>query len=147
VRAGRKRKGVARTPPYPKYPDWSSAKYYGFLRSNLRKMWQKWPPRWKLISRYKRAAEDEWEWEYEDGSWKKHRCKYEVQCKCGEWWPQAFIEVDHITPVGSLRNHADLAGFVERLLCSEDELQLMCKACHAEKTQENRGTNSETTET
>jgi len=44
------------------------------------------------------------------------------------------IEVDHITPAGSLKCYNDLPGFVERLFCSEDDLRVVCKLCHREIT-------------
>jgi len=124
-----------RTPPYEKYPEWSTAKYYGFLRSNIRKMWMKWPPRYQVINERKRPAE--YEWKSETG--RKLNVKWEVRCDgCGEWFPQSWVEVDHITPAGGLRHHDDLPQFVEHLLCSADDLQALCKDCHSTKTNEER---------
>jgi 5-methylcytosine-specific restriction endonuclease McrA len=42
--------------------------------------------------------------------------------------------VDHIHPAGSLNCAADLPGFVERLFCEQDNLQVLCESCHDEKT-------------
>jgi hypothetical protein len=43
--------------------------------------------------------------------------------------------VDHILPAGSLNCSGDLPGFVDRLFCETDNLQVLCTACHNVKTQ------------
>jgi 5-methylcytosine-specific restriction endonuclease McrA len=42
--------------------------------------------------------------------------------------------VDHIIGAGSLNCAADLPGFVERLFCEQDNLQVLCTECHDKKT-------------
>jgi len=45
------------------------------------------------------------------------------------------IQVDHVEPCGSLKTFEDLPGFVRRLFCEADGLQVLCKAnCHRRKT-------------
>ena len=47
------------------------------------------------------------------------------------------VHVDHIEPVGSYK---DWNTYIEKLFCSEDNLQILCLACHKEKTaDENKG--------
>ena len=41
-------------------------------------------------------------------------------------------------PAGTLRTFDDLPAFCAKLFCSEDELQVLCKACHDEKTKQER---------
>lgn len=49
------------------------------------------------------------------------------------------VEVNHIIPVGSLRNYQDLPGFCERLFVEDPKsLEVVCKDCHLEITQEQR---------
>ena len=43
---------------------------------------------------------------------------------------QKETNVHHRTPCGSLTCFADLPGFVERLFCEADKLEVICKACH-----------------
>jgi len=51
---------------------------------------------------------------------------------------QKETQVDHIVSCGSLRSFEDLPGFTERLLCEASGLQIVCKACHQAKTNEER---------
>jgi len=63
------------------------------------------------------------------------RQKFEYQCaECSRWFPEKKINVDHIVPAGSLNCAADLPGFVERLFCEDNNLQVLCTTCHDKKT-------------
>lgn len=127
-KATKKRVGKARTPPYVGYPEWSQARFFGFLRSALRSAYNRWPPKFKVLANARRPYE---------GADK--RTKWEFQCACcGEWFKSSDVSVDHIIPAGSLNSFEDLAGFCERLFCSEEWLQVLCKLCHAKKTAEER---------
>ena len=67
------------------------------------------------------------------------RHQFEYQCAaCKGWFKGADVDVDHIKPAGSLNKFEDLPGFVERLFCEADNLQVMCKDCHSEKTAKER---------
>ena len=62
--------------------------------------------------------------------------KYEYQCNhCKQWFAEKHINVDHIVGAGSLNCYQDLPGFVERLFCEVDNLQVLCETCHNLKTQ------------
>lgn len=122
------RKSANRTPPFAGYPDWSEAKFWGFIRSGLRATYNKWPPKWEVLSAAKRPY-----------SGKGKRQKWEFQCNdCKQWHAQANVSIDHIEPAGSLRCFADLPTFVERLFVGADRLQCLCSECHNKKTQEER---------
>ena len=45
------------------------------------------------------------------------------------------VHVDHKDPVGSFK---DWNTYIERLFCSEDNLQILCLECHKEKTQDEK---------
>lgn len=128
------RKGKARTPPCPAYEEWSTARYFGFLRSSLRAAYSKWPPKYLTLNEAARpyVGPDK-------------RRKKEYQCAiCKQWKGSKDVSVDHIIPVGSLTKFDDLPGFCERLFCSKDKLRCLCNECHHVVTQEQRQANKET---
>jgi DNA-directed RNA polymerase subunit RPC12/RpoP len=59
--------------------------------------------------------------------------------KCRRMLERKSVEVNHIIPVGSLKNYHDLPGFCERLFVEDPKsLEVVCKDCHLEITQEQR---------
>lgn len=120
---------TSRTPPFPAYPAWSTSKFWGFVRSGLRSKWMRWPVRYEVMANAKRKKPPDVEG--------KHKFEYQCAC-CKEWWKQADVEVDHITPVGTLKCYDDLPQFVERLFVSSDKLRVVCKPCHKAITKEQR---------
>lgn len=113
-----------KTPPFSKYPQWTEARFWGFIRSLLRQGSRRWPPIYEAKKEARRPSR---------GSNKRQ--KWEYQCaECKNWFPDKQVEIDHIEEVGTLKNYEDLPGFVERLFCSKDELRVICKECHKRKT-------------
>ena len=99
--------------------------FWSFIRSALRQK-SRW---WKPITQCKLSSRRPYK-----GPLKRQ--KFEYQCnKCKKWFPEKKINVDHIQPAGSLNCSADLPGFVERLFCEVDNLQVLCETCHNVKTQ------------
>lgn len=102
----------------------SVAAFWGFIRSALRQK-SRW---WKPILQAKLAARRRYKGP-------NKRLKWEYFCsKCGKYYPDKNIEVDHIIPCGTLRSGDDLKGFVERLFCEAEHLVVLCKPCHKIKT-------------
>lgn len=63
------------------------------------------------------------------------RIKWEYKCtKCKNWFFEKEIEVNHKIPAGSLSSFEDLHGFVERLFCEKEDLEVVCKECHKIET-------------
>lgn len=99
--------------------------FWSFIRSTLRQK-SRW---WKPITQCKLESRRPYK-----GPLKRQ--KFEYQCNsCKKWFPEKKINVDHIVGAGSLNCGADLPGFVERLFCEQDNLQVLCEVCHNEKTQ------------
>lgn len=131
---------ATKTPPFEAYPAWTTAKFFGFLRSGLREKFNRWPPKYQVI---KDAAttvdvigEDGGPVLFKTGkkagqikTVKMYRCVV-----CNEKYRQKEVQVDHITPAGTLKTFDDLSSFAERLFVGEEGLQVMCKACHDIKT-------------
>ncbi len=67
------------------------------------------------------------------------RQKWEYVCaNCDCYFMQKEITVDHIKPCGSFLCDEDFKTFVPNLFCSRDSLQILCKACHKRKTNQER---------
>lgn len=102
--------------------------FWSFIRSALRQK-SRW---WKPITQCKMNSRRTYK-----GTNKRQ--KFEYQCnECKQWFPEKNINVDHITPAGSLNSYSDLPGFVERLFCEIDNLQCLCSKCHDQKTKQER---------
>ena len=73
------------------------------------------------------------------------RQKWEYKCvKCKKWHMGKDVNVDHKVPAGTLTCAKDLPGFVERLFCEIDGLQVLCKNCHGTKTQSDKNNKIQT---
>ena len=98
--------------------------FWSFIRSALRQK-SRW---WKPITQTKMAARRVYK-----GINKRQR--FEYQCaECLNYFPDKKVNVDHKIPAGTLRCADDLPGFVERLFCEADNLQVLCSNCHDFKT-------------
>ncbi len=60
---------------------------------------------------------------------KLYRCS-----ECYGLFPLSSVEVDHVEPVGRLKDYTDLPLFVEKLFCSNEKLTVLCRSCHQKKT-------------
>jgi 5-methylcytosine-specific restriction endonuclease McrA len=106
----------------------SESMFWSFIRSGLRQK-SRW---WKPITECKLRARRPY-----TGPLKRQ--KFEYQCNsCKNWYPEKKINVDHIHPAGTLTCANDLPGFVERLFCEQENLQVLCQDCHNEKTQKEK---------
>jgi len=106
----------------------SEAAYWGSVRSALRRAFRYWKP----ATQAKMAARRKYE-----GS--NRRQRWEYLCNfCRKFYMDKEVQIDHITPVGSLKGGEDLKGFLERLT-PEDGFQVLCKECHQVKTNKERG--------
>lgn len=108
---------------------WTDSRYFSFLRSGLRRLWTKYPPKYQVLNAAKRRKLHA-----------KGKQKYEYKCaECHVFYAGKNVSVDHIVPAGSLRDFSDLPTFVSNLLCGVDGLQVLCFKCHKAKTNAERG--------
>lgn len=95
-----------------------------FLKRVLRRASGKWGPIRKTKQKARRAYKG-----------RNRRIKFEYQCNhCKLYFQNKHVQVDHIIPVGGFHSDADMIGYVERLLCNENGLQVLCVKCHQQKT-------------
>lgn len=103
----------------------SESAFWGFIKSALRQKSRWWRPvrEVKLAARRPNQSDNP-------------RLKWEFQCSCCKgWFPDKETQVDHITPVGSLKGPEDLPGVVSRMFVEKDGLQVLCASCHSAKTE------------
>jgi len=124
---------AARTPAFNPYPEWSTARFFSFVRSALRQAWSRYPPKYKVLENASRPYV---------GPDKRQKKEYKCAI-CNNWHKRTNVEVDHIIPAGQLRTFADLPGFVERLFTSVEMLRVLCKPCHLVVTAEEKKRNKE----
>ena len=108
---------------------WTEARYFAFIRGALRRAAQKYPVKYQVKDAARRPKPK--------GKAGRHHFEYKCN-KCKKWFQGKEVEVDHITPAGSLKTFEDLPGFVERLFCEPEQLQVLCKPCHRMKTNEEK---------
>lgn len=119
-----------KTPPWPVYPEWTTAKFFGMIRGALREAHRKhWQPPKDLAKNQRRNKPDD----------VPGRHKFENQCaECKGWFPLKDIQRDHTVPCGECNALDEIVPFIERLYVPEEAYQLLCKPCHNAKTNRER---------
>ena len=108
---------------------WTEARYFGFIRSALRAAFIKYPVKSHVKASVKEMTDDGARWR---------------GASCDGLFLSKDTQVDHIVPCGSLRTYDDLPGFVERMFCEAEGFQVLCKACHQDKTNAERAARKHT---
>jgi 5-methylcytosine-specific restriction endonuclease McrA len=109
-------------------PELTDSQYWSAIRSALRTGMRFWKPKLNVMNKAKRKYEGE-----------NKRQKFAYECaSCKGCFKAQDVQVDHITPAGTLLAYSDLPQFVERLYCGEDGLQVLCSECHRKKSNEER---------
>lgn len=108
--------------------EWTESRYRGFVKSGLRSASQRWPPKYKVLNAafvgsYKNPTSGRMA--------KFYRCN-----KCQDKFVMKDVEVNHITPVIPLSGFDSWDGVIERLFCEKEGLEVLCKPCHKEITQQ-----------
>ena len=104
---------------------WSTSRYWTYLRNVLRRGFSRYPNKYEVLKRSKEGRN-------------QYRC-----AGCGGVFGKKDTSVDHIEPCGPLRTWDDVAPFVDKMFCSLDGLQVLCKTCHDYKSLVDRGMSEE----
>lgn len=128
-----------KTPPYRHYEKWTEARFFGFIRSALRRAWTKYPVKYQVL----RDAESGVKINRFSGK----RAKHYVCAECKREFPANMVHVDHINTNHPLKSFSDISPYCETLFCGASSLQVLCnykgiveerEACHKIKTREER---------
>lgn len=102
--------------------EWTKARYFSFIKSILRGGSQKWPPKYKVLSRAYIGTRTN----PASGRLAKH---YRCAACLGEYVAKD-VEVNHKLSVIPISGFDSWDGVIERLFCEEDGLEVLCKPCH-----------------
>lgn len=114
--------------PWDETDIWKNeSQYLTWLRGNLRKsLWQHYPP--KISFKNDRCIEvtDDIR-----SNFNLHKsCKYTAACEfCEDYFPKSKLEVDHKIGCGELTMD-NKSVWIDRLLCKQKDMRLLCKPCH-----------------
>ncbi len=101
----------------------TSAAFWGWIRSALRKK----SVMWKPILKVKNDAKIPY-------IGPNTRRRFSYLCNgCGLAFASTEVSVHHKIECGSLTKASDLPAFVTNLFCEEDGLELLCTKCHSNK--------------
>jgi len=107
--------------------DWTDGRIKGFITSVIRGGFRRWPPKFYVLSEAKQGKKVN----EKTGRVAEHYSCY----SCLNSFPAKEVQVDHIEPVVDPKvGFVDWDTFISRLFCSEENLQVLCKACHLVKT-------------
>lgn len=108
--------------------EWTEARFTSFVKSALRNASQRWPPKYKVLSKAYVGQRIN----PKSGRMAKH-----YLCKaCEEAFPAKEIQVNHIVPVVPVTGFDSWDGVVERMFCEESGLEVLCIPCHKKTTKE-----------
>ena len=116
-----------------KYNDgeWTEARFRAFVISALRAHMKRFPPKWKAL----KAAMVGKKVNKRSGRLAEHY----LCASCGGFFVARDVQVDHIDPVVSPEEgFQDWWTYMNRLYCEAENLQVLCKPCHKDKTNARR---------
>lgn len=107
---------------------WTESKYKSFIKSGLRTMSVRWPPRYQALA----DAFDHQGINPSTGRLAKlYRCK-----SCNNLFPASGMEVNHKDPVIPIDGFKSWDDVIQRLFCEKEGLEALCRDCHKKVTKE-----------
>lgn len=110
---------------------WTPAKFKGFIVSLLRSGMRRFPNKSEALSKAKTTKKK---------NKKTNRLAQHYKCaSCRKEFPLSDVQVDHIQPVvDTKQGFVDWNTFIERMYCTTENLQVICKPCHKVKSDKER---------
>ena len=105
---------------------WTEARFRSFVASVLRAGTRRWPPKWAALA----AAFTE-----KRKSKSGREAKHYLCNACKLEFTSTQVQIDHKEPIG---DWSDFNVVVEKLFCEKENLQVLCKPCHKDKTKKER---------
>jgi len=107
--------------------EWTDGRIKGFITSVLRGGYRRWPPKYETLKEAQTGKKIN---ELTKRMGMHYKCK-----SCKNEYPAKQVQVDHIKPVVDAKvGFTSWDEFIERLYCTKDNLQVLCKMCHDKKT-------------
>jgi hypothetical protein len=125
-----KGKRASRVPLVRNGGAWSEAKYWGTLRSHLRRAFRFWKPAVAALHAARIASKG------------PRGRKWLFLCAdCKKLFPRKGVQIDHVEPCGTLTSFDHLPDFIRRLTPEDpNAYAVRCTACHQKKTNAERST-------
>lgn len=104
---------------------WTEAKYFGTIRSALRRAFRYYRPMQEALNLASRPYV---------GTNKLQKKEF-LCAHCNKWFKRSDVEIDHKLELGELRKYEDIVPFIQRMTVEDpDEYQILCKKDHLVKT-------------
>ena len=95
-----------------------------FMRSAMRSASRRWPAIYEALA----AAKEPYKGP-------NPRQKVQYRCaSCSKGFSGKEVSIDHIVDCGTLKEWGDVEGFMKRLFCGKEGLQVLCHPCHGVKS-------------
>ena len=111
--------------------EWTEARFRSFVTSALRAASRRWPVKFKAL---KEAFVGR------TTNTKTGKLAMHYKCAgCNKHFVASDVQVDHVTPVvDPVKGFLSWDIYVDNLFCELENLQILCKPCHKEKTAEEK---------
>lgn len=108
--------------------EWTEARFNSFIKSGLRGISQRWPPKYQKLSE---ACVGQ-----KVNPRSGRLAKFYLCAKCRNEFVAKDVEVNHIEPVIPITGFDSWDDTINRLFCEKDKLEVLCKPCHKSLTQQ-----------
>lgn len=106
--------------------EWTEGRIKSFITSTIRAGFRRWPPKFRVLEK---AASGKKINEATGRVAMHYKC-----ASCKGHFPSKDVQVDHKKPVVGPEGFTTWDDFIDRLFCTEENLQVLCKECHSIKT-------------